>query len=49
VMSSLLFGVSPLDPATYAAVVAMVVAAAIVAAYLPARRATRGNLLRALR
>jgi ABC-type lipoprotein release transport system permease subunit len=48
-MSSLLFGVSPLDIATYAVVLLMVAAVATLAAYLPARRATRGNLLAALR
>jgi predicted permease len=47
-MSSLLFGVSPLDPSTYAAVVALVVAVASAAAYVPARRATRGSVARAL-
>ena len=48
-MSSLLFGVSPLDFPTYAAVLLMVVAVAALAAYLPVRRAIRGNLLSALR
>jgi putative ABC transport system permease protein len=48
-MSSLLFGVSPLDVPTYAAVLLMVVAVAALAAYLPARRAIRGNLMSALR
>ena len=48
-MSSLLFGVSPLDIPTYAAVMLMVVAVATLAAYLPARRAVEGNILGALR
>jgi putative ABC transport system permease protein len=48
-MSTLLFGVSPLDVPTYAAVLLMVVAVAALAAYLPARRAIRGNLMSALR
>jgi predicted permease len=39
-MSALLFEVSPLDPVTYASVSAVLVAAALLAAYLPARRAT---------
>jgi len=48
-MSSLLFGVSTLDFPTYAAVLVTVVAVATLAAYLPARRAIRGNVLSALR
>jgi ABC-type antimicrobial peptide transport system permease subunit len=48
-MASLLFGVSPLDPATYGAVIATLVVVATLAAYLPARGATRGNPLAALR
>jgi hypothetical protein len=39
-LGSLLFGVSPADPVTYAAVAGLLLAAAAVAAYLPARRAT---------
>jgi len=38
-MSSLLFGVSPRDPATYLTVPLLLVIAAILASYLPARRA----------
>jgi len=38
-MSSLLFGISPLDPLTYVSVVALLGSAAILASYLPARRA----------
>jgi ABC-type antimicrobial peptide transport system permease subunit len=38
-MSSLLFGVSPLDPTTYAAVPCLLVIVALLASYLPARRA----------
>jgi putative ABC transport system permease protein len=38
-MKSLLFGISPLDPLTYAAVPVFLVAAATLASYLPARRA----------
>jgi predicted permease len=38
-MHSLLFGISPLDPPTYAAVPVILVLAAMLASYLPARRA----------
>jgi ABC-type antimicrobial peptide transport system permease subunit len=38
-MKSLLFGISPLDPLTYAAVPVVLVAATVLASYLPARRA----------
>ena len=37
-MSSLLFGVGPLDPATYAASLAVILGAAALASFLPARR-----------
>jgi ABC-type antimicrobial peptide transport system permease subunit len=48
-MSTLLFEVSPLDPATYCAVSAVLVGAAFLAAYLPARQATRIEPVDALR
>ena len=48
-MTSLLYGTSPLDPATYGAVGVVLVCAAMAAAYLPARRATRIEPLEALR
>jgi predicted permease len=38
-MSSLLFGISPFDPATYLAGVLILAMAAVLASYLPARRA----------
>jgi predicted lysophospholipase L1 biosynthesis ABC-type transport system permease subunit len=38
-MSSLLFGVAPTDPTAYAAALAVILAAAALASYLPARRA----------
>jgi len=47
-MSSLLFGVSALDPLTYAAVSALLIAAAALASYLPARRAMTIDLVHAL-
>jgi putative ABC transport system permease protein len=40
-MSSILFRVSPLDPATYMRVIALVTIVVAVAAYLPARRASK--------
>ncbi len=39
-MSSLLFGVSPIDPVTFASVAAILAAIALAASYLPARRAS---------
>lgn len=48
-MGSLLYGVSAGDPATYAAVGAVLAGAAATAAYLPARRAARVEPLEALR
>jgi ABC-type antimicrobial peptide transport system permease subunit len=47
-MSSLLFGVTALDPLTYAAVSALLVAAAVLASYLPARRAMAIDPVQAL-
>lgn len=48
-MKSLLFGISPLDPLTYAAVPVVLVAAAVLASYLPARRAAAVDPVEALR
>jgi predicted permease len=48
-MTAVLFGVSPLDPATYAAVSVVLVAAAGLACYLPSRRAMHVEPLVALR
>ena len=48
-MSALLFEVSPVDPVTYCAVPVILVAAALVASYVPARRATVIAPLDALR
>jgi hypothetical protein len=48
-MSSLLFGVTALDPVTYAAVSALLITAALVASYLPARQATAVDPVEALR
>ena len=49
VLSSLLFGVRPSDPATMGAVVALIASVALVACYLPARLATRVDPMIVLR
>jgi ABC-type antimicrobial peptide transport system permease subunit len=49
VMSALLFGVGPMDPITYAAVSAGLAAVALLATWLPARRASRIDPIAALR
>jgi putative ABC transport system permease protein len=46
---SLLFQVSPADPATFGAVIALVLAVATLACYVPARRASRVDPLTAIR
>ena len=40
-MSSLLFGIEPTDVVTYVAAIGIILAAAALASYLPARRASR--------
>ena len=49
VMSSMIYNVSPADPFTFVSVVTMVVAIALLACYLPARRAAKANPMAALR
>jgi predicted permease len=48
-MKSLLFGISPIDPITFTAIPLVLIAAAAVASYLPARHAASINPTEALR
>jgi ABC-type antimicrobial peptide transport system permease subunit len=49
VMKNLLFEVKPTDPATFALIALLFVGVALIASYIPARRATKVDPLRALR
>jgi putative ABC transport system permease protein len=48
-MTTMLFGIGPRDPATMASVAAILATVAVVASYVPARRATRVDPVVALR
>jgi putative ABC transport system permease protein len=48
-MSSLLYGITPIDPATYLAVPLILVVATVLASYLPARRAAMVDPIEALK
>jgi predicted permease len=48
-MKSVLFGISPVDPLTYTAVPLVLVAATVLASYLPARRAAAVDPVKTLR
>jgi len=48
-MASLLFSVTATDPLTFASVTAILAAVALIACYIPARRATRVDPIQTMR
>jgi ABC-type antimicrobial peptide transport system permease subunit len=48
-MSSLLYGIAPLDPVTYIAVPLVLITATVIASYVPARRAASVDPVEALK
>jgi ABC-type antimicrobial peptide transport system permease subunit len=48
-ISAMLFNTAPTDPATFIAMVALLTVVAVLAGYIPARRASRVNPMVALR
>jgi putative ABC transport system permease protein len=48
-MKAVLFGISPVDPLTYTVVPIVLIAATVLASYLPARRAAAVNPIETLR
>ena len=49
VLRSMIYDVRPADPMTFVSVVTMVIGIALLACYLPARRAAKANPMEALR